>query len=80
MTEAAIDSNPIRDLYVSMGERLSGGEWIVRVQYKPFIVWVWGGCLMMMAGGILAVSDRRYRSRRTADAASPIEVSAGGVA
>jgi cytochrome c-type biogenesis protein CcmF len=80
MTEAAIDSNPIRDLYVSMGERLSGGEWIVRVQYKPFIVWVWGGCLMMMAGGILAVSDRRYRSRRTADAASPIEVAAGGVA
>jgi cytochrome c-type biogenesis protein CcmF len=80
MTEAAIDSNPIRDLYVSMGERLSGGEWIVRVQYKPFIVWIWGGCLMMMAGGILAVSDRRYRSRRTADATSNIEVAAGGLA
>jgi cytochrome c-type biogenesis protein CcmF len=68
MTEAAIDTNPLRDLYVSMGERLSGGEWIVRVQYKPFIVLVWGGCLMMMAGGILALSDRRYRSRRTSAA------------
>jgi cytochrome c-type biogenesis protein CcmF len=64
MTEAAVDSNPLRDLYVSMGEQLPGGEWVVRVQYKPFIVWIWGGCLMMMAGGVLALSDRRYRTRQ----------------
>ena len=51
-----------------MGEQLPGGEWIVRVQYKPFIVWIWGGCLMMMAGGILAASDRRYRARQSATA------------
>ena len=68
MTEAAIDSNPMRDLYVSMGERLPSGEWIVRVQYKPFIVWIWGGCLIMMAGGILATTDRRYRTRQLAGA------------
>ena len=61
MTEAAVDSNLLRDLYISMGEQLPSGEWIVRVQYKPFIVWIWGGCLMMMAGGVLAMSDRRYR-------------------
>ena len=61
MTEAAVDSNPLRDLYVSMGEQLPSGEWVVRVQYKPFIVWIWLGCLMMMGGGILAISDRRYR-------------------
>jgi cytochrome c-type biogenesis protein CcmF len=47
-----------------MGEQLPGGEWVVRVQYKPFIVWIWGGCLMMMAGGVLALSDRRYRTRQ----------------
>ena len=61
MTEAAVDSNLLRDLYISMGEQLPSGEWIVRVQHKPFIVWIWGGCLMMMAGGLLAMSDRRYR-------------------
>ncbi len=79
MTEAAVDSNPLRDLYVSMGERLPGGDWVVRVQYKPFIVWIWGGCLLMMLGGGVAASDRRYRSRRvaTADvAASPLEAAA----
>jgi cytochrome c-type biogenesis protein CcmF len=64
MTEAAVDSNPLRDLYISMGEQLPGGDWVVRVQHKPFIVWIWGGCLMMMAGGLLAISDRRYRVAR----------------
>jgi cytochrome c-type biogenesis protein CcmF len=49
-----------------MGEQLPGGEWVVRVQYKPFIIWTWGGCLLMMAGGILAASDRRYRVRKSA--------------
>jgi cytochrome c-type biogenesis protein CcmF len=64
MTQAAVDSNPLRDLYVSMGERLPGGEWVVRVQHKPFIAWIWGGCLLMMLGGGLAASDRRYRAKR----------------
>ncbi|ODV10812.1 MAG: c-type cytochrome biogenesis protein CcmF [Rubrivivax sp. SCN 70-15] len=64
MTEAAVNSNPLRDLYISMGERLPDGSWIVRVQYKPFIVWIWGGCLIMMVGGVLAMSDRRYRVRQ----------------
>jgi cytochrome c-type biogenesis protein CcmF len=68
MTEAAVDSNLMRDLYISMGEQLPTGEWIVRVQVKPFIVWIWGGCLMMMAGGVLAISDRRYRVRQGASA------------
>jgi cytochrome c-type biogenesis protein CcmF len=59
MTETAIDSNPFRDLYVSMGEPVEGG-WSVRVYYKPFVVWIWGGALLMALGGALAVSDRRY--------------------
>ena len=64
MTEAAVERGATRDLYVSMGEQLPTGEWVVRVQYKPFIVWIWLGCLMMMAGGILALSDRRYRVKQ----------------
>ena len=69
MTEAAVDSSLLRDLYISMGEQLPTGEWIVRVQHKPFIAMVWGGCLVMMLGGLLAASDRRYRARQTRSAA-----------
>jgi cytochrome c-type biogenesis protein CcmF len=61
MTEAAIDSGPFRDLYVSLGEPVSGGAWSVRIYYKPFVVWIWGGCAIMALGGLIALSDRRYR-------------------
>ncbi|HEX2566768.1 MAG TPA: heme lyase CcmF/NrfE family subunit [Burkholderiales bacterium] len=61
MTEAAIDTGLTRDLYVSLGEPLDNGEWLVRVQQKPFVDWIWGGCLIMALGGLLAASDRRYR-------------------
>jgi len=78
MTEAGVHSNLWRDLYVSMGEQLPGGEWVLRVQYKPFITWIWGGCLLMMAGGVLAMADRRYRqrSRAGAHAAAAVEAAA----
>jgi cytochrome c-type biogenesis protein CcmF len=33
----------------------------VRVYIKPFVDWIWAGCLLMAFGGILAISDRRYR-------------------
>jgi cytochrome c-type biogenesis protein CcmF len=65
MTNAAIDAGWQRDLYVSLGEPLAGGAWIVRVYVKPLIDWVWGGCLLMALGGLLAASDRRYRVRAT---------------
>ena len=63
MTEAAIDAGLTRDLYVAMGEAVEGGDWIIRVYVKPFIDWIWGGCLLMALGGLLAVSDRRYRQK-----------------
>ena len=61
MTEAAIDSGFFGDLYVSLGEPVSGGAWSVRVYYKPFVNWIWGGALLMSIAGVLAVTDRRYR-------------------
>ncbi len=60
MTETAIDTGPFRDLYASLGEPLGGGAWRVRVQYKPFVSWIWAGALLMALGGLLAVTDRRY--------------------
>ncbi len=62
MTEAAIHSSPLRDLYVSLGEPLEDGAWSVRIYHKPFVTWIWGGCLLMALGGMLSISDRRYRS------------------
>ncbi|MFL9946990.1 heme lyase CcmF/NrfE family subunit [Paraburkholderia agricolaris] len=61
MTEAAIDHSVLRDLYVAMGEPSGGGAWTLRIQIKPFVRWIWGGCLLMAFGGLLAASDRRYR-------------------
>ena len=71
MTEAAIDTGFTRDLYVSLGEAVEGGAWIVRIYFKPFVDWIWGGCVLMALGGALAASDRRYRARR--EAAAPVE-------
>ncbi|MBA2483239.1 MAG: heme lyase CcmF/NrfE family subunit [Nitrosomonas sp.] len=61
MTEAAIDTGLFRDLYVALGEPLANDEWVVRIYHKPFVDWIWLGCFLMALGGILAVSDRRYR-------------------
>jgi cytochrome c-type biogenesis protein CcmF len=72
MTEAAISPGFARDLYVSLGEPLEDGAWSVRLYHKPFIDWIWGGCLVMALGGVLAVSDRRYRlAWRRKEAAVP---------
>jgi cytochrome c-type biogenesis protein CcmF len=65
MTEAAIDWGLNRDLYVALGEQLGSGQsWAVRIYYKPFIRWIWLGGLLMVFGGIIAISDKRYRFRR----------------
>lgn len=72
MTEAAIDAGFTRDVYVSLGEPLEGDAWAVRVYFKPFVDWIWGGCLLMALGGLCAVSDRRYRLRVRARAKEAI--------
>ncbi len=63
MTEAAIDTGFFGDLYVSLGEPIpdSNGAWAVRVYVKPFVDWIWAGCVLMALGGVFAISDRRYR-------------------
>lgn len=75
MTEAAIATGITRDLYVALGEPDADG-WVVRVYVKPFIDWIWGGCLLMALGGLLAVTDRRYRLKKHQD--QPDFVSLGG--
>ena len=66
MTEAAIDRGITRDLYIAMGERLEDGRsWAIRIYYKPFVRWIWAGALLMSLGGALAISDKRYRFRKS---------------
>ena len=79
MTETAIDSKLTRDVYVALGERLTDSAtpaWAMRVYYKPFVTWIWGGCLLMALGGALAALDRRYRRK----AAATVPTHAKGVA
>jgi cytochrome c-type biogenesis protein CcmF len=68
MTQAAIDSGLLRDVYVSLGEQLepTNGKqaWAVRVYHKPFVDWIWGGALFMAIGGLIAALDKRYRKKR----------------
>ena len=65
MTEASIDKGFTRDLYAAMGEDLGDGAWSMRLYYKPLIRWIWLGCIFMSLGGVLAVSDKRYRQSVT---------------
>ncbi len=66
MTEASIDWGLTRDLYVSLGEPLGDGDWALRLYYKPYVRWIWLGGLVMALGGLLAITDRRYRVMRRA--------------
>jgi cytochrome c-type biogenesis protein CcmF len=66
MTEAAIATRLLGDLYVSLGEPVDQGAWGVRVYHKPFVDWIWGGCFLMALGGFVALGDRRYRSKLAA--------------
>jgi cytochrome c-type biogenesis protein CcmF len=64
MTEAAIEPGVTRDVYVAMGEPLAEGGWTLRLHYKPMVRWVWVGALIMALGGVIAVTDARYRRLR----------------
>ena len=61
MTEAAIYNSFVGDLYISMAEPVSPSEWGIKIQFKPFINYIWLGCFLMALGGIFAVSDKKYR-------------------
>jgi len=64
MTEASIYTGVFADLYVALGEPVTQDEWGLRVYYRPFIQWIWMGCLLMSLGGIVGALDRRYRAQR----------------
>ena len=64
MSAAGIDHGLTRDLYVSLGNALEDGTWLVRLSIKPFAGWIWGGGLIMMLGGflVLLIGARKHRA------------------
>jgi cytochrome c-type biogenesis protein CcmF len=73
-TEAAIDRGLARDLYVSLGDPQEGGGWAFRAYVKPLANWIWIGAVVMALGGLVSLTDRRYRvgapARRAAAASA----------
>jgi len=76
-TEAAIDYNLARDVYVVIGDQQDNGGWVVRVYVKPMTNWIWIGCALMAFGGLLSLTDRRFRvaagARKAPSAGVPAE-------
>lgn len=60
-TEAGIDNGFWRDVYVVIGDVQADGGWAVRTYIKPLANWIWGGSIIMSLGGLLSLTDRRYR-------------------
>lgn len=82
LSQASIHTGLQRDLFVALGEAVGDTAWTVRIQVKPYMAWIWIGCVLMAIGGFLALADRRYRtvvaaSRRTRQMAE-LAVAGGG--
>jgi cytochrome c-type biogenesis protein CcmF len=70
-TEAAIHYRWDRDLYLTLGDPQQDGSWAVRTYIRPFANWLWAGCILMALGGLISLSDRRYRMAAGARRAPP---------
>jgi cytochrome c-type biogenesis protein CcmF len=62
-SQAAISVNWARDLFVAMGNSLGDDAWSMRIQYKPLVRYIWLGALVMALGGLVAATDRWYRTK-----------------
>jgi len=60
-TEAGIMTFGLSQLYLSIGDKTEDGKLVVRIWYKPWILCIWLGALIMAAGGVVSLSDRRLR-------------------
>ena len=78
-TEAAIRTTWIADIYVAIGDPAPAGGIAVRIYHNPLVPWIWLGAVIMVAGGLMSLSDRRHRvgapsrARRKSRPAQPAE-------
>ncbi|SMD10978.1 heme lyase CcmF/NrfE family subunit [Rhizobium sp. RU36D] len=78
-TEAGILTFGLSQLYVSLGDPMDGGGMVVRIWWKPYILCIWGGTLIMMVGGFVSLSDRRLRVGAPSRKAKPVKAMPGGL-
>ena len=60
-TEAGIRTTIAGDLYAVLGEESDNGAWSTRIYFNPLVAWIWVGAILMAGGGIVSLTDRRYR-------------------
>jgi cytochrome c-type biogenesis protein CcmF len=60
-TESALMARGVSQLYLSLGEIHDNGSVDIRLYYKPLVLLIWIGCIVMAIGGALSLSDRRLR-------------------
>jgi cytochrome c-type biogenesis protein CcmF len=60
-TEAGIRTFGLGQLYISLGDPTADGGISARIYWKPFVLLIWFGPLLMAFGGLLSLSDRRLR-------------------
>ena len=70
-TEAALLTRGFSQLYLSLGDVNDDGSVAVRLYYKPMVLLIWIGAVVMMFGGALSLSDRRLRIGAPRPAAKP---------
>ncbi|OLP54907.1 c-type cytochrome biogenesis protein CcmF [Rhizobium rhizosphaerae] len=75
-TEAGIRTFGLSQLYVSLGDARDDGAVVVRIWWKPWILCIWLGALLMSVGGAVSLSDRRLRIGVPAKAPSRPRLSA----
>jgi cytochrome c-type biogenesis protein CcmF len=61
ITAAAIRTNGFYDLYATLGDKTGDGGWTTRLYYNPLVPWIFGGCVVMFLGGLVSLTDRRFR-------------------
>ena len=70
-TEAAIHTTWLADVYVVLGDRAADGAWAVRLYHNPLVPWIWIGAVVMAAGGLISLTDRRLRVGAPRRASAP---------
>jgi cytochrome c-type biogenesis protein CcmF len=81
-TEAGIRTTIAGDLYAVLGEQSDNGAWSTRIYFNPLVAWIWVGAILMAVGGVVSLTDRRYRvgapkpakARQTTTASGTAEV------
>ena len=58
-TETAIYVTPLRDIYLTIGDQLEDGSWIVNIQINYLIRWIWISAVFMSFAGLMLIFSKQ---------------------